>query len=357
MKPQPPVTMMFLGSNASVISASLASGRYRYERCYPHTVVGSESCRSIVGTTIHRRKERIHATRHEILMATYNGAEYIEQQIASIQQQTLRNWTLSISDDCSTDDTLDIITRLARQDARIRIVSHDVHHGSPQANFNALMAQASGRYVFLADQDDLWHADKLALFMQRLHSTEAQYGSDTPLLAFSDLMVVDAHNDVIAPSFLRFIGRDPHRTQLNELLAQNLVTGCATAMNAALRDVIRSIVTHSDGDHMVMHDWCYALVAAALGHVVYVNQATVNYRQHGDNAMGAHRYSALKTLMSLIVHRAPIRRQRVARMHRMIAQAAYVRDALAAYDRPSSLETLDAYCAHIGCTECGICRP
>lgn len=49
----------------------------------------------------------------EILMATYNGEEYIEQQIASIQQQTLRNWTLSISDDCSTDGTLDIITRLA----------------------------------------------------------------------------------------------------------------------------------------------------------------------------------------------------------------------------------------------------
>lgn len=281
----------------------------------------------------------------EILMATYNGEEYIEQQIASIQQQTLRNWTLSISDDCSTDGTLDIITRLAAQDARIRIVSHDVRHGSPQANFNALMAQASGRYVFLADQDDLWHANKLALFMQRMHAAEAQYGSDTPLLAFSDLVVVDAHNDVIAPSFLRFIGRDPHRAQLNELLAQNLVTGCASAMNSTLRDVLQSIVTHGDGDRMIMHDWCYALVAAALGHVVYVDQATVNYRQHGDNAMGAHGYSGLKTLMSLIIHRAPIRRRRVARMHRMIDQAAYVRDALAAYARPSGLETLDAYCA------------
>ena len=61
--------------------------------------------------------------------------------------------------------------------------------------------------------------------------------------------------------------------------------------------------------------------------------------------MGAHGYSGLETLMSLIVHRAPIRRRRVARMHRMIDQAAYVRDALAAYARPSGLETLDAYCA------------
>lgn len=87
----------------------------------------------------------------EILMATYNGAEYIEQQIESIQQQSVPNWKLSISDDCSSDGTLGILQRMANHDTRINIVSQGVKYGSPQANFTFLMSQASGQYVFLAN--------------------------------------------------------------------------------------------------------------------------------------------------------------------------------------------------------------
>ena len=89
--------------------------------------------------------------------------------------------------------------------------------------------------------------------MQRMHNAEARYGKNAPILAFSDLVVVDANNHVIAPSFLRFIGRNPHRTQLNELLAQNLVTGCASAMNTALLNVIQSW-DPENANRMIMHD-------------------------------------------------------------------------------------------------------
>ncbi|MDB1336189.1 glycosyltransferase [Bifidobacterium animalis] len=280
----------------------------------------------------------------EILMATYNGAEYIEQQIESIQQQSVPNWKLSISDDCSSDGTLGILQRMANHDTRINIVSQGVKYGSPQANFTFLMSQASGQYVFLADQDDIWHTNKLELFMQRMHNAEARYGKNAPILAFSDLVVVDANNHVIAPSFLRFIGRNPHRTQLNELLAQNLVTGCASAMNTALLNVIQSW-DPENANRMIMHDWCYALIAATLGHVVYVDEATVNYRQHGDNAMGAHSYSALKTFMSLVIHRNSIRRQRVTHMNHMLDQATYIRDALSDLQQTRNLIILDQYCA------------
>lgn len=96
---------------------------------------------------------------------------------------------LSISDDCSSDGTLGILQRMANHDTRINIVSQGVKYGSPQANFTFLMSQASGQYVFLADQDDIWHTNKLELFMQRMHNAEARYGKNAPILAFSDLVV------------------------------------------------------------------------------------------------------------------------------------------------------------------------
>lgn len=65
----------------------------------------------------------------DILMATYNGERFIAEQIESIQRQSYKNWRLLVSDDCSTDGTLDVVRRYAAEDGRIRIVSEGVKHG------------------------------------------------------------------------------------------------------------------------------------------------------------------------------------------------------------------------------------
>ncbi len=279
----------------------------------------------------------------EILMATYNGADYVRQQINSIQSQTLSDWKLNICDDRSTDGTLDIITSIAREDPRINIISQDIKFGSAQANFTYLMSQASGDYVFLADQDDIWHPNKLKLFMDRMHEAERRYSADTPLLAFSDLTVVDVENHVIAPSFLTYIGRDPHRTSLNELLVQNLVTGCASAMNQAMVQVVQSFSV-SDSKAMMMHDWVYALLAASVGHLIYVDEATVDYRQHGTNVMGAHPYSSCKTLLGLIIPSSRRKQDRITRLRQTIEQAKLVRASVQSRALSPARSTLDAYC-------------
>ena len=279
----------------------------------------------------------------EILMATYNGADYVRQQINSIQSQTLSDWKLNICDDRSTDGTLDIITSIAREDPRINIISQDIKFGSAQANFTYLMSQASGDYVFLADQDDIWHPNKLKLFMNRIHEAERSYGIDAPLLAFSDLTVVDAQDHVIAPSFLTYIGRNPHRIGLNELLVQNLVTGCASAMNRAMVQAIHGL-NLSDVKAIMMHDWVYALLAASLGHLVYVGEATVDYRQHDTNVMGAHPYSSCKTLLDLIIPNAQRKQNHIMRLRQTIEQARLVRAAAQSQTPSTALNTLDAYC-------------
>lgn len=205
------------------------------------------------------------------------------------------------------------------------------------------MSQATGDYVFLADQDDIWHSNKLKLFMDHMHEAERYYGIGTPLLAFSDLTVVDDQDRVIAPSFLKYIGRDPHRTGLNELLVQNLVTGCASAMNQAMVQAIQAISV-GDAKTMMMHDWVYALLAASLGNLVYVGEATVDYRQHGDNVMGAHPYSSCKTILGLIIPNTQRKQNRLTRLHQTIKQARLVRTAVQSQASSAALNTLEAYC-------------
>lgn len=72
----------------------------------------------------------------DILMATYNGERFIAEQIESIQRQSYKNWRLLVSDDCSTDGTLDVVRRYAAEDGRIRIVSEGVKHGGLRRIFS-----------------------------------------------------------------------------------------------------------------------------------------------------------------------------------------------------------------------------
>ncbi|WP_228285999.1 glycosyltransferase, partial [Acinetobacter pollinis] len=96
----------------------------------------------------------------DIVMATYNGENYIREQIESIQKQNYEHWHLYISDDASTDGTVSIIKQMASDDSRIRLVSTD-KQGGIIANFNKALSFSDANYIFLSDQDDIWMEDRL----------------------------------------------------------------------------------------------------------------------------------------------------------------------------------------------------
>src|SRR5687767_8578521 len=100
-----------------------------------------------------------------ILLATHNGARFIEEQIWSIQKQTVSNWKLLVRDDASQDGTLELLADLARGDERIHLVAKAHGRLGIVGNFAELMriAHAEGAdYTFFADQDDVWASNKLA---------------------------------------------------------------------------------------------------------------------------------------------------------------------------------------------------
>lgn len=227
----------------------------------------------------------------QILLATYNGGEYIARQLESLLVQTYEDFEILVSDDGSKDDTLQTVRRYAEADQRIRIL-HDERgpHGGARDNFLWLMSQATAPYISFCDQDDVWLSDKLATELAEVQRLEEEYGADVPLLAFSDLAVVDENLEVVNPSFMKYAGLDPQRTSLANLLAQNVSPGCVMVVNHALYS--EACRLPEDLSSMAMHDWWLMLTAAALGHIGFVDQPTMLYRQHGDNEVGAESNTA-----------------------------------------------------------------
>lgn len=106
-----------------------------------------------------------------VCMATYNGEKYIKKQIDSILCQLKPNDELIISDDQSSDKTLDIIKSI--DDSRIKILNHTPEKGSPfikaKANFENALSASRGDYIFMADQDDIWISNKIAKMLPLLN--------------------------------------------------------------------------------------------------------------------------------------------------------------------------------------------
>lgn len=220
-----------------------------------------------------------------ILMATYNGARYLPTQLDSILNQDFEDWQLLISDDGSTDGTLNILADYQkRYPEKIRILEKEIPTGSAKKNFMFLTRQAdSFPYVMYCDQDDFWCSEKVRVTLKKMKETESG-NTAIPCLVHTDLEVVDQNLLTISRSFFRFSGLDASRCALNQLLIQNIVTGCTMMINHALWELA---VRPVDEEQILMHDWWFALIAAAVGRIEFVNQPLILYRQHGDNSVGA----------------------------------------------------------------------
>ncbi|MEH6571148.1 MAG: glycosyltransferase family 2 protein [Halioglobus sp.] len=219
-----------------------------------------------------------------ILLATYNGEKYLSEQLLSLQNQTLQDWTLIVRDDGSTDGTVELVANLAANDTRITLLVPDGAGGLGAAqNFGKLMEaglQTDAQIFFFCDQDDVWEAVKLE---RQVLDFPGHGGEVSPLLVHSDLSVVDEDLVPIHPSLADHMALDasPDRP-LNCLLTRNFVTGCATACNRRLLEQATPIPNAA-----IMHDWWLALIAASSGAIRYINEPLVKYRQHEANTIGA----------------------------------------------------------------------
>lgn len=222
----------------------------------------------------------------EIVLATFNGAAYVDALLASVAAQSVAPALVRVCDDGSSDCTRAVVERW-QNTLPLRWLDAPPGAGAC-GNFARLLAACEGDYVMLADQDDVWDAEKIACAMRVMVMLESRWGTDVPLLVHGDLRLIDSAGQALAPSFMRHQHLDPLATEFERLLLQNVVTGCTVLVNRAL--LREALPVPPDA---AMHDWWLALVASAFGRIGFVEQATISYRQHGANQIGARGWSVL----------------------------------------------------------------
>jgi glycosyltransferase involved in cell wall biosynthesis len=206
-----------------------------------------------------------------VLMSTYMGQRFVSEQLLSILSQLSPRGQILVRDDGSSDRTAEVIAAL--DDPRVSLtLGNNLGFGR---SFLTLLAQAPAEadMVLFADQDDVWLPGKIDRAWQHL----APLGA-TPGLYGSAQMLVDAE---LRP--LHATPPWPRGPSLANALTENIITGCTAALNRPAVELLQRAGV-PDGVHF--HDWWLYLVVSAFGTVVYDDQPTLQYRQHGGNVIG-----------------------------------------------------------------------
>lgn len=219
-----------------------------------------------------------------VCMTSYNGEKYIEKQIKSILACLREQDELIISDDDSSDSTTELIRCMARTDRRIRLIQ-----GPKQgviANFENAIRAAKGEYIYLADQDDIWAADKV-------EKVQAQFADPHCVLVIHDADIVDGEESQIEPSFFERRGSKPGILQN---IAKNSYIGCCMAFKRELLDIVLPIPRNIE-----MHDQWIGILAETRGKVIFLDDVLFHYRRHGDNVSSFTHYPIPRMIRNRVV--------------------------------------------------------
>ena len=196
-----------------------------------------------------------------VCMATYNGGKFILEQINSILEQITVEDELIISDDSSTDDTIELLQNLT--DPRVKVLIGNKFR-DPIKNFQNALSHAVGDYIFLADQDDIWVKSKYQDMMQLLTEYD---------LVISDSMIVDEQLQVLHPSFFDYFKSG--KGVLKNMIKSSYYGSCMAFKKRVLTAALPFPDTKEIG-----HDLWIGLVAELTGTVYFYKKPLLLYRRH-----------------------------------------------------------------------------
>ena len=198
-----------------------------------------------------------------VCIATFNGSKYIKQQVDSILIQLGENDEVIISDDSSTDNTIEIIKSL--NDNRIKLYEEKLFkHHTP--NFEFALSKSTGDYIFLSDQDDVWLSEKVKVMLYWLEKYN---------LVVSDCLVVDESLQVISRSVFN---KNTELSGFIRNILHNHFLGCCMAFDRRILDLSLPFPAG-----ILSHESWIGSVAEVFGKTKFIPDALIMYRRHSSN--------------------------------------------------------------------------
>lgn len=205
-----------------------------------------------------------------VVMCTYNGEKYIEEQLDSIIGQSYAVDEIIIQDDCSTDKTLDIVKRYQQKHNNIHLFVNEQNLGF-NANFISAIQKASGSYIALSDQDDIWDPNKIKVQIEAMNDGLVSFHTTKPFSADGTKIKENAGHKT--PNFC-----------LERLIYGNVVSGHTVMMKRSFIQLIPHLSDFSSYYKYWYYDHILAIVAESHGGLVYINQALTAHRRLASSA-------------------------------------------------------------------------
>jgi glycosyltransferase involved in cell wall biosynthesis len=225
-----------------------------------------------------------------VALASYNGANYLKEQLESVYAQSLLPDEVIVCDDCSTDNSIEILNEYKEKYCLTYFIN-EKNLGFVK-NFEKAISLCSGDYIALSDQDDVWFPQKIEFLYNEMITCEIK-NPDQPIIVHHDVYIVDEN---LKNNGIRFLKKKGKVAGLRDLLFGNSkVQGASSLFNRKLKELCFPLP-----DNVPLHDLYMSYVCACFGIRKLICEPLMLYRQHANNQIGVDSFSIYRRVSKFL---------------------------------------------------------
>ena len=211
----------------------------------------------------------------EILLTTYNtNLKYLKEQIDSILNQTYKNISLIISDDCSTkNEVKEVLKEYEKKDNRIKLFLQEKNLGYNK-NFEFLLKKSDEKYIMFCDHDDIWYKDKVEKSLKKLIEKDVD-------LVYCNARQINQDGKIIHEDYFKYKNMPLVEGKSKLAIARYIGIGCSQIITKDVRDKMIPFL-----DSVMAHDWLASFIANENKGISYIDEPLFEYRLHENNVFG-----------------------------------------------------------------------